>query len=91
MSRTNKPCPVCGGTDRFYLIAQPNDGGEPYWRCRQCDYTEPHLSDDESDYAGHDHSSRQRLLTREETAEAHYAYTVIAARCAAASSRAPRR
>lgn len=80
----NKPCPVCGGTDRFYLITAPNGGGDPYWRCRQCDYTEPHIGDDDSDYAGAEHTSRQRVLTPDETAEAHYAYTVIADRAAAA-------
>jgi DNA primase len=79
----NKGCPVCGGNDRFYLITAPSNGGDPYWRCRQCDYTEPHTGDDDGDYAGADHVSRQRTLTPEETAEAHYAYTVIAERCAA--------
>lgn len=79
----NKSCPVCGGTDRFYLITAPNGGGDPYWRCRQCDYTEPYIGDDDSDFAGADHVSRQRVLTAEETAEAHYAYTVIAERAAA--------
>lgn len=79
----NKPCPVCGGTNRFYLITAPNGGGDPYWRCRQCDYTEPHTGDDDSDFAGAEHVSRQRVLTTEETAEAHYAYTVVADRAAA--------
>lgn len=79
----NKPCPVCGGSDRFYLIPAPNGGGDPYWRCRQCDYTEPHVSDDDSDYAGAEHVSRQRVLSKEETTEAHYAYTAIAERAAA--------
>lgn len=80
MAKLNKPCPVCGGVDRFYLILQPTGGGDPYWRCRQCDYTEPHIGDDDSDYAGVEHGSRQRVLTAEETAEAHYAYTVVAER-----------
>lgn len=79
----NKACPVCGGTDRFYLITAPSSGGDPYWRCRQCDYTEPHTGDDDGDYAGADHVSRQRTLTPAETIEAHYAYTVIAERAAA--------
>lgn len=78
----NKACPVCGGTDRFYLITAPNSGGDPYWRCRQCDYTEPHTGDDDSDYAGADHVSRQRSLTPAQMTEAHYAYTVIAERAA---------
>lgn len=79
----NKACPVCGGNDRFYLITAPHDGHDPYWRCRQCDYTEPHTGDDASDYANADHTSRQRTLSTAETIEAHYAYTVIAERCAA--------
>lgn len=82
MAKLNRPCPVCGGVDRFYLITQPSGGGDPYWRCRQCDYTEPYIGDDDSDFAGADHASRQRTLTAAETAEAHYAYTVVAERAA---------
>ena len=26
-SRTNGPCPVCGGDDRFSVVAQPNVAG----------------------------------------------------------------
>jgi DNA primase len=84
MAYTNKPCPICGGSDRFYLIAAPQSGGDPYWRCRQCDYTEPHIGDDGSDDAALDHDSRRAQLTPEQTIEAHYAYTVIADRCAKA-------
>jgi len=41
MDAFHRPCPVCGGVDRFYLIANPRNGGAPYWRCRQCDHTDP--------------------------------------------------
>lgn len=76
----NRPCPECGGHDRFYLITNPNNGGNPYWRCRQCDYTEPH--DEELGEVAPDHSSRQQPRTATEIAEAHTAYTAVAAYCA---------
>lgn len=81
MFHPNKPCPICGGSDRFYLITQPAHGGAPYWRCRQCDYTEPH-DDDGLDAAPIDHASRQQSRTATEIAEAHAAYTAVAEYCA---------
>lgn len=84
MFQLNKPCPECGGSDRFYLITQPNNGGAPYWRCRQCDYTEPHDELDDLGEVAPDHASRKAALTAEETAEAHAAYTAVAKKCAAA-------
>lgn len=79
MNHQNKPCPACGGTDRFYYIAAPHDESAPYWRCRQCDYTEPGDEDGESPDGG---EHQQRRLTPEETAEAHHAYTAVALACA---------
>lgn len=79
----NKPCPECGGRDRFYLITQPSNGGAPYWRCRQCDYTEPH-EDDDLDSASPEHTSRKEPRTEAEIAEAHAAYTAVAHFCAGA-------
>lgn len=78
----NKPCPECGGSDRFYLITQPNNGGAPYWRCRQCEYTEPH--EDELGEVDATHDSRKVPRTPEEIAEAHTAYTTVAQYCAGA-------
>lgn len=34
-----QPCPECGGSDRFYLVSQPRNGGEPFWHCRQCGHS----------------------------------------------------
>lgn len=82
MFYANKPCPICAGRDRFYLIMQPADGSAPYWRCRQCDYTEPH--DEDIGEVSHDHATRQQTRTPEQIAESHLAYTVVARRCAAA-------
>lgn len=79
----NRPCPECGGNDRFYLITQPNNGGAPYWRCRACDYTEPHDEDEVFDGAAPDHVTQSRERTPQEITEAHYAYTVVMERCAA--------
>ena len=35
MTPKNRPCPNCGGTDRFYLVPAPTAGGDPFWECRQ--------------------------------------------------------
>lgn len=78
----NKPCPECGGHDRFYLITQPNNGGAPYWRCRQCDYTEPH-EEDVGEVAP-DHVTRKEPRSPAEIAESHAAYTAVAHACAEA-------
>lgn len=80
MFHANKPCPECGGSDRFYLIVAPNNGGAPYWRCRQCDYTEPH--DEEFGEVAPDHASRKEPRSAAEIAEAQAAYTTVAVRCA---------
>ena len=40
--RLHRPCPVCGGRDRFYLVRHPRNGGAPFWKCRRCGYREPH-------------------------------------------------
>lgn len=36
----HRPCPKCGGKDRFYKVPQPRSGARAYWKCRQCDYWE---------------------------------------------------
>jgi hypothetical protein len=36
----HRPCPKCGGVDRFYLVSQPRSGARAYWKCRRCDYWE---------------------------------------------------
>lgn len=82
MFEPNKPCPECGGSDRFYLITQPHDGGAPYWRCRICDHTEPH--EDELGEVAPDHVTRKEPRSAAEIAEAHAAYTVVAQYCAGA-------
>ena len=40
MTPKNRPCPECGGTDRFHIVPVPTAGGDPFWRCRQCPYKE---------------------------------------------------
>lgn len=35
---TRRPCPECGGVDRFYLVAKPHSGGTPFWICNQCQH-----------------------------------------------------
>lgn len=80
MFHPNKPCPICGGSDRFYLITQPSNGSAPYWRCRQCDYTEPH--DEDLGEVAPDHVSRRETRSATEIAEAHAAYTAVADYCA---------
>lgn len=71
----SRECPECGGRDRFYYIAQPHNGGKPYWRCRVCDHT----SGERANATPYDIKPR----TPDEINEAHYAYTVIAERCQA--------
>lgn len=80
MSIVNRPCPECGGSDRLYYIAAPNNGGAPYWRCRQCDYTEPDAEAEEGEEA---EAHQRRTLTPEQVEAAHFAYTDVATRCAA--------
>lgn len=80
----NKPCPSCGGTDRFYLITHPHNGSDPYWRCRICDYTEEYDDESIDDAAPDGRQPTKRARTPEETRAAHIAYTVVAERCAAA-------
>jgi DNA primase len=83
MSPTHRPCPACGGQDRFYLILAPHNGGDPYWRCRQCNFTEPDDGNDLLGAAGKD-GAPPSARTPTEIAESQYAYTVVAERCAAA-------
>ena len=40
MTSSNAPCPVCGGDDRFYRVAKPKLGGDPFWNCNGCDHKE---------------------------------------------------
>ncbi|NJL06777.1 MAG: hypothetical protein HC911_18130, partial [Chloroflexaceae bacterium] len=40
IKRKGRPCPKCGGTDRFYWVPKPHNGGAPHWQCRQCEYWE---------------------------------------------------
>ncbi len=72
---SNRPCPECGGNDRFYYIAAPQNGGKPYWRCRQCNHT----TGDSSAAAITTVDTKPR--TAAEITEAQYAYTVVAQRC----------
>ena len=32
-SNSSRPCPSCGGNDRYVYIAQPRDGRSPFWYC----------------------------------------------------------
>lgn len=44
-SSSSKPCPKCGGNDRFYRIQQSTVyGNEPGWFCRQCNHSEADAS-----------------------------------------------
>lgn len=84
----NRPCPECGGRDRLYLIEAPRTGADAYWRCRQCDYTQPHDGEDdehEGAWLDDDTAAAQRP-TRDpaEIAQAHAGYTAVADYCAAA-------
>lgn len=77
----HKPCPVCGGRDRFYLITAPHNGGAPYWRCRVCDYCEP---DDDSSAEDAPEAAPRQVYDPDTIAAIYRAYAVIAERCAAA-------
>jgi len=81
----HKPCPICGGTDRFYLITAPHDGNDPYWRCRRCDYTEP-----DADSAGGDapEAAPRQVYDPDTIAAIYRAYAAVAERAAAALWRA---
>jgi ribosomal protein S27AE len=68
-----KPCPRCGGDDRFYFIAAPRNGGKPFWHCRWCGYVE---SESQATV-----ERVVRKLSPEETTQAHKGYTAIANWC----------
>ena len=43
----SKPCPKCGGTDRFYFIRHARVlGGKPAWRCRVCGHMKAHNNEE---------------------------------------------
>jgi hypothetical protein len=47
MPKQQRPCPRCGGSDRFYLVAKPRNGSAPFWICNQCRFYEaadPHAT-----------------------------------------------
>jgi len=68
-----KPCPRCGGTDRFYYVANPRNGGAPFWTCNHCRHTE---SDSRNTV-----ERIVRKLSPDETQQAHYGYTKVAIWC----------
>ncbi len=75
--RTNtgaKACPRCGGSDRFFLVTNPRNGGDPFWHCRHCRHTEG------GDPASAKPTTKQ--LTDDQIDQAHRGYSAAAAWCA---------
>lgn len=70
MTAQNRPCPRCGGADRLFYGTRV-----PGWHCRRCRYYEPE--------AGNTQIPARPALTPAQIADVHYAYTVVADRCAA--------
>lgn len=74
----HRPCPRCGGTDRFYLVAQPRDGGAPFWICNQCRYHE-RAESTSADY----YTEPTRRLSHTEIQQVYRGYAAVADWCAA--------
>jgi hypothetical protein len=72
VSRLSRPCPRCGGADRFFLVQRPRNGGVPFWLCRRCNHTES-ATDQEATPVP------QRILSPEEVEQVYAAYTTFAA------------
>jgi len=76
----NRPCPACGGDDRFYLVPHPRTGGPPFWRCNQCPYTERYAGDLSSDpFVASAAAPPARSV--DELNDVQDAYGVVARRC----------
>jgi Zn ribbon nucleic-acid-binding protein len=72
----NTGCPQCGGTDRFFLVAQPRNGGTPFRLCRQCNYHESATPNEVYDFPP------KRTLTVEQQQHAQRGYAAAARWCA---------
>jgi hypothetical protein len=72
----NRPCPVCGGADRFAYIANPRSGGTPFWWCRQCRHVEGSGDTPLPPQV-------QRKLNADELRAAQLGYAAVAEWCAA--------
>ena len=70
------PCPRCGGTDRFYLVSNPRNGGAPFWLCHQCQHYLPATDDAPT-------RSPIQHLSADEIDQAHMGYGAVARWCAA--------
>lgn len=70
-----RPCPRCGGTDRFFLVARPRNNGDPFWICGQCRHVEGAT-------AGEAERSPLRTLTAAELQLAQQGYGAVADWCA---------
>jgi hypothetical protein len=77
---TYRPCPVCGGKDRFAFIQSPRNGGRPFWWCRQCNHTEAAVEADIAEVT----PETKRLHSPVEVHGIYRAYAEIAQRCATA-------
>lgn|GEM_PF-2971390 len=78
MKRHTRPCPSCGGEDRFYLVTRPRNGGSPFWICNQCRHVE------QADVNATPTRQPLRRLDPEQIDQAHYGYTAVAEWCTAA-------
>lgn len=72
-----RPCPRCGGSDRFYYVPRPRKGGPPFWLCSHC----RHIERGEGDTSGT--RDPVRRLSHEERQLAYRGYAAVAEWCAA--------
>lgn len=72
-----KPCPRCGGDDRFYYVPAPRKGGPPFWTCSHCRHVE--RSGDAPHPGGREPTRR---LTAPERQLAYRGYAAVAEWCA---------
>ncbi|NJN65355.1 MAG: DUF927 domain-containing protein [Chloroflexaceae bacterium] len=71
--KKSKPCPVCGGEDRFYYASR-----KQIWICNQCG----HIERDSEASDATDSAPVQKSLTPEQTALAWRGYKAVAEWCA---------
>lgn len=76
MAAHQRPCPRCGGSDRFFLVARPRNGGAPFWLCNQCRHYEA------ADASAPLITEPLRRLTPDEIRQAQRGYAAAAEWCA---------
>lgn len=72
-----RPCPRCGGTDRFFLVARPRNGGRPFWLCNACRFVER-----TTEGAGPSGPPVIAELNPEQRQQAYAGYAAVASWCA---------